>query len=64
MRKTIDKNVIKDYLDGAIAKYENITGKKIDRHNGYSQVPKNNPEAMYWYGRYDAYRSLLEIGRY
>lgn len=64
MRKTIDKQEIIDCMKGAIESYETITGKKIDQNNGYSQVPKDNLLAMYWYGRFDMCRSLLEIGKY
>jgi hypothetical protein len=59
MRKTIDKQEIINYLNGAINSYERYAGKKLDLNNGCSQVPKNNEDAMYYYGKIDVLRTLL-----
>jgi hypothetical protein len=63
MRKIINKQEVIDYLDRSINMYEQVSSKKFDDCNGFSQVPKNNSEAMYWYGKIDAYRMLLVNNR-
>lgn len=64
MRKTVDKKEIREYLNGAIHNYEQLSNKKYNSHDGYSQVPENNSMAMFWFGKIDAYAKLLSIGKY